>query len=153
MNLRRLLAPLLALFVGALVFLLWPRAKVTPEDEVRALIAKAVSDAERHDVGDFMQALSDDFHGPSGTSRDEVKGLVAGQLFRNSNQTSILNPSLQVTVNDPSHARFEGVFVFARAGQLTAPQAGDGASRYDIDGSVERREGRWVITSATWRGH
>ena len=144
MNLRNVLAVVVALVVGGLVLALWPRHGLTPEEEIRALVARCVTSAEKKDMGVIADALAPDFRSGAG-SRDEVKGYLLGVLMRNSADVSVLNPTLEVTVATPTSATIRGTFVFARGG------GGPQMSRYDIEGSLEKRDGAWRFTSASWR--
>jgi hypothetical protein len=136
----------LALIAGAL---LWPRKKKSAEDEVRELIAGCVLAAEKRDLGALTDAIADDFHGPSGSSKQEVKQVLLGQLFRNQNVVVVLNPTLDVKAQGDD-ATFSGVFVFARGRDVNWQEPGDGVSRYDIEGALQRRGGDWKIISADW---
>jgi hypothetical protein len=143
-NLRNGLAALVALAVGAAVLLLWPKKAVSPEEEIRALVARCVAAAEKKDVSTIADALAEDFRSGAGT-REEVKGYLLGVLMRNPAGVGVLNPTLEVTVQSPTTASMRGTFIFARAG------AGSEMSRYDIEGTLEKRDGAWRFTSATWR--
>lgn len=139
---------------GALVLLaavvLWPKKRVSPEDEVRQLIASMVAAAEKKDLGTISDAIADDFHGPSASSKQEVKQVVLGHLFRNQSGLVVFNPSLDVRATN-DNASFTGVFVFARGKDVNWQEPGDGVSRYDIEGTLERRSGDWKVTSAEWK--
>ncbi|MEW6433874.1 MAG: hypothetical protein AB1730_20405 [Myxococcota bacterium] len=149
---NRLIGLALGLAVGLAVYFFWPKPKHTPEEEVRALVAKAVDAAQRRDAAGVTEALAEDFRGPQASSKQEVKQLVLGHLMRNRDAVVVLNPVLHVTVESPDKASFQGTFIFARApvADWQNPAPGDGASRYDIGATVERRDGEWVITTATW---
>lgn len=131
--------------------LLWPRKKRDREAEIRAMIADCVVGAEKHDLGAMSEHLADDFRGSQVSSKQEVKQLLLGYLFRNQNGLVVLNPSLDVKLSGDEAATFSGVFVFARGRDVNWQEPGDGVSRYDIDGRVEYRDGQWVITSAEWK--
>lgn len=123
--------------------------KRSPEAEVRALVAQCVAAAEKRDVGPIADAIADDFHG-GGLSKTEVKQLLLGHLFRNQNALVVLNPVLDVKAN-AHDASFSGVFVFARAREVNWRDPGDGVSRYDIEGTLEYRDGDWFIVTAEWK--
>lgn len=144
---RKLIGVLLAVAVGAAVLFMWPKEKRTPEEEIRDLVARCLQAAEKKDVAALGDALADEFKGPSGTSKSEVKQLILGHLFRNPNPLVVLNPSLAVTVDNPESGSFKGTFIFARG---PGGEAGDGASRYEIEARVEKRGDDWVIVTASW---
>jgi len=124
----------------------WPAEPGSPEDEVRALVGEAIAAAEARDPARLVVALADDFQGPSGASRQDVKRLIAAQLLHQSDRLVVLNPSLEVGLSSPTAATFSGRFIFAR-GSAEEPAE---ASSYLIDATLERRGDRWLITRATW---
>jgi hypothetical protein len=129
---------------------LWPKKRTSPEDEVRQLIASMVAAAEKKDLGTLADGIADDFRGPSSSSKQEVKQVLLSHLFRNQNAVVVLNPSLDVRVTHDT-ASFSGVFVFARGKDVNWQAPGDGVTRYDIEGTLERRSGEWQVTSAEWK--
>lgn len=140
---------LLALAVGVAAVGLWwwwPAEPGSPEDEVRALVAEAIAAAEARDPARLVVALAEDFQGPSGASRQDVKRLIAAQLLHQSDRLVVLNPSLEVVLTSPTAATFSGRFIFARG---SAEEPVD-ASSYVVDATLERRGDRWLITRATW---
>lgn len=145
MNARAALPFAGAALAFALVWALWPKEKTTPEAAVRALIARAVDAAERKDPAGVMDTLSGTFTGSGGTSRDEVKGLVVGQLLRGT-APRVLNPRLEVTAQPDGTVAWNGTFVFLRAGEGEAQ-----GSRYELDGVAANEDGHWRITRAGWR--
>jgi hypothetical protein len=138
--LRRALAVAAVAAVGAAVYLLWPAERRTPEDEVRLLVARTIAAAEARDVGAVTRAVAEDFRGPSGLSKQELKQLVLSLFLRIRAGVAVVNPSLDVSVTGPGAATFTGTFVFA----------GDGASRYEISGTLRRRGADWEVTQASW---
>ena len=146
MKLSRLMAAGLVLAGLVALWWWWPSPKLGPEEEIRALVADAVEAAERKEPSAVVAALADDFRGPSGASRLEVKQLVAGHLLRQAERVLVLNPSLDVTVSSSTTATLSGLFVFARG---STDQPAD-ATKYQIEATLERRGGLWRITSATW---
>jgi hypothetical protein len=136
---RTALGALFVAAVGSAVFFLWPTRQHSPEDEVRLVVARALAAAEQRDVSGVTAAIADDFHGA--VTRQELKQLVLGHLLRSQQGLVVLNPSLEVSLTGPTTASFSGTFVFA----------GEGASQYRISADLEKRQGDWVITTASWR--
>ena len=142
MNTRQLAGLVLALVVGASVYFLWPKEKRSPEDEIRALVAKAVSRAEKRDATGVTDALAESFRG-GGLGKQELKQLVVGQFFR-AQTIVVLNPFLDVSVKSPTEGSFKGTFLFGRDG--IAPEA----SRYTIEADVVKGDDGWQLVTATW---
>lgn len=139
MNTRSLAGVALAILVGGAVYFFWPKEKLSPEDEVRQLIARMVDAAERKSPSDVVEGLDDAFRGQGGADKSQVKSLLVGQFFR-AKQVTVLNPLLDVTVHTPTSAHFKGTFVLTRDGD---------AATYAIEGDVEKNDG-WHLTSASW---
>lgn len=142
MNLRQLAGPVIALLVGLGVYFLWPKEKLSPEDEIRALVARVVSRAEQRDSSGVVEALGDGFRG-GGLGKQEVKQLLVGQFFR-ARQIVVLNPLLEVTVKSPREGSFKGRFLFGRDG--AAPDA----TQYEIEADLLKTDDGWQIVSASW---
>jgi hypothetical protein len=138
-----------AIVLAVIGIVAWPKKKESPEAQVRQLIAACVEGAEKRDLGPFDEALAEDFHG-GGLGKRDVKQLLLGHLFRNQNGLIVFNPQLTVQATDTT-ASFAGVFVFARAKDVNWQEPGDGVSRYDIEGTLEKRDGDWKILSAEWK--
>lgn len=139
MNARSLAGIALAILVGGAVYFFWPKEKLSPEDEVRQLIARMVDAAERRSPSDVVAGLDDGFRGQGGADKAQIKALLVGQFFR-ATQVVVLNPSLEVQVQTPTAAHFKGTFLLTRDGS---------AATYVIEGEVEKTDG-WHLTSATW---
>lgn len=142
MNARQLLGPLIAIAVALGVYFAWPKEKLSPEDEIRALVTRAITRAEKRDAGGVADLLSERFRG-GGLGKQEVKQLLLGQLFR-AQQVVVLNPLLQVTVRSPTEGSFKGTFLFGRDGAMPD------ASKYDIEAELLKGDEGWQIVSATW---
>ncbi len=142
MNGRQLAGPLIALLVAVGVYALWPKEKLSPEDEIRALVGRVISKAEKRDAAGVSDALSDGFRG-GGLSKQELRQLVMGQFF-GAQQIVVLNPLLEVTVKSPTEGSFKGTFLFGRDG------AGPEASRYTIEADVLKTGDGWHLIAATW---
>lgn len=144
MNARSLAGLALAVLVGVAVYALWPKEKLSPEDEVRLLIGDMVKAAEQRDASAVVEGLSESFRGQGGADKQQIKQLLVSQFFR-AQQLTVLNPLLDVKATSPSAAHFTGTFVFAREG--AAPDA----AKYELEGDVEKGADGWKITSVTWR--
>ena len=142
MNTRQLAGLVLALVVGASVYFLWPKEKRSPEDEIRALVAKAISRAEKRDASGVTDVLAESFHG-GGLGKQELKQLVVGQFFR-AQAIVVLNPLLDVTVKSPTEGSFKGTFLFGRDGAVPD------ATRYSIEADVVKGDDGWQLVTATW---
>lgn len=134
----------LPVLAGFAVVALWPKPKRSPEDEVRAWVAKLIAAAERRDVSTVSGALADAFKG-GGMSRQETKQLLAGLLMRSGQDVTVLNPSLDVTMESPTSGTFRGTFVFARG------KGGGDLGRYDIKARFSKPDDRWQLDSAEWK--
>ena len=148
----RAIAIITALLAAALTLWLWPRAQVSEEDQIRALVAGCVKGAEDKQLGPISDAMADDFKGPSGSSRDDVKRLIAYQVLRDKESVAVFNPTLSVTVTGPTTAEVTGKFVFARVKAKSFDQLPDGAvvSSYDIQAKLSKRDGKWRFSSASY---
>lgn len=149
---RRALGLVLGAAAAALVFWLWPRGPKDPEAEIRKLIAGIVAGAEGRDVGPLADAMADDFRGPQGATKQEVKQIVAFQVLRNQENVAIFNPSLEVKLNGPELAEIEGTFLFARTKAKSAAELQPEmvASAYRITASLDKRDGEWKFTRASY---
>lgn len=143
MSSRNLLGLVLAFGVAGAVYFLWPKEKLSAEDQIRRLVAKTVKAAEDRDPAEVVEALDDKFRGPSGVGKDQVKGLLLQQFF-GAQSIVVLNPTLEVTVISPTSGQFKGTFVFARNG------AAIDASKYEIAADLEKIDGDWKIIAASW---
>jgi hypothetical protein len=141
----RRLGVLLAVLAGALTWFFWPAEKPSDEQQIRLLVAQACVGAENRNVGELLEPVADDFHGPSGLSRAELQQLVMGQFLRDRAPIAVLIPALDVHVTGTS-ATLQGTFVLTRAGGESG-----GARRLELEANLEKRSDRWLLTTASWR--
>jgi len=93
--------------------------------------------------------MAPEFKGPGNASRDEVKATIAFQVLRSGEATTVFNPKLEVTVTGPSTASLSGKFVFARGKVKTFEPSAGAFSAYQIDATLQKRDGQWLFVSAT----
>ena len=142
MNLRRVLLVVLPLLVGVAVVMLWPKEKVSPEDEVRAWVGQLVDAAGKRDVATIADALAPSFKTRGGVSRQETKQMIAGLLLRSPQGVAVLNPSLTIVMESPKSGTLTGTFIFA--------QAGNDIGKYEITARFSKNENHWLFDSADW---
>lgn len=142
-----------AVLAAALTLWLWPKAQLSAEDEIRALVASCVKAAEDKELSVITDAMSEDFKGPSGAGRDDVKRLIAFQVLRDKESVAVFNPNLSVTVTSADTGEVSGKFVFARVKAKSFDQLPEGAvvNAYEIDAKLSKREGKWRFISATYK--
>ena len=146
----RALAIVAALVCAGLTLVLWPKKAMSAQDEIRAMVARCVRAAEEKDLSVIVDALVPEFKGPNGASREEVKGIIAYQVLRPGQATTVFNPSLDVTTTGASEGTISGKFVFVR-GKVKTLEEGPSMGTYQIDGNLQKRDGKWVFVSATYR--
>ncbi len=140
---RRLLLIVLPLVAGLSVLQWWPKAAISPEDEVRALVAKVITSAEKRDVASVADTLSESFRLGGGMSRQDTKQLIAGMLLRSPQGVTVLNPSLEVTIDSPATAAIVGTFVFVQGKQ--------DIGRYEINAKLAKVGSQWAFVSAAYK--
>jgi len=149
---RRAVGLILAALAAAVVFWLWPRGPKDPEQQIRALVAKIVQGAEARDLGPLSDAMADNFKGPQGANKQEVKQLVMYHVLRNQENVAVFNPSLTVKLLGKEDAEIEGVFLFARTKAKSAEELQPDmvASAYTITAVLTKEGNDWKFTSATY---
>jgi hypothetical protein len=151
---NRPLTIVIALVAAGAVLYFWPKKAKTPEDEIRALIAQCVADANERAVSDIMEHVAEEFIGPQMARKQDVKQMLAYQLLRQQQDVAvILNPTLNVTVKSDTSAQVTGFFVFGRTKVKTAEELSQSAvaAVYKIESDLERRDGRWVFIGAQYQ--
>lgn len=125
-----------------------------PADElIRQKVVRMVRAAEAKQLGEVMEQISPRFRTRDGMSRDELKGFLAGQLFRGT-WVRIFLVDMDVRVTSATTAEFSGKFIFGRsnAKQLKDLAKDSVMSAYQIDAQVEREsDGEWRFVEASYR--
>lgn len=149
----RLLAVVGALAAGVVTYLLLTRASPTSEELIRRKAIAMADAAEKKDLGFIMKQVSDRFRTEDGLARDEVRGILAAQLFRGE-WVRVFTANVEVTVTSPTTADFRGAYIFGRSqAKVLQDLAKESViASYEITARLEREpDGEWRFVTATWR--
>jgi hypothetical protein len=117
-----------------------------PERELRATIARMAQAIEQREVGDFLNALAEDFTRESGTfGKQEAKRVLAGVLLRNE---KISVTAVVTDVRIEGQRAFAKVRVVAAGGQGLLPERGQ---TWDFESNWRRDGSAWKVFNAEWR--
>ncbi len=148
-----LAAAIAACAVAIAVYALWPKGDDSPEARIRQKVMEMADAAEQRKVGFIVDQLSQRFRTRTGEGRDEVRGIILGQVFRG-DFVRVFPLDLDVTLTGPKTADFSGKFVFARSAERDVKQAAQSGevTGYRIDGKLElEADGEWRFVSADHR--
>ena len=143
----------LALAVGVLVLVLWPRTPVRPEELIRHQVISLVASAEHKELSGVMDNVSERFTTPDGWSKQDLKGFLAAQLLGGT-WVRIFTVNLEVAITGGSAAEVSGKFIFGRseAKQLEQLAKASVMSAYAIDARLEREaDGQWRVVWARYQ--
>ncbi len=126
---------------------------LSPEEQVRAVVAQFEEAAARRDIGMALDLVSESYRDSSGRDRQAVKGLVAGYFLRN--EAIYVISRIRSLELDPSGTSATLVAVSALTGAPVADPgelAGLAADlyRFEIDVALEDDD-TWRVTRADWR--
>jgi ketosteroid isomerase-like protein len=124
--------------------------EVTPEDEIRTVIAAAEEAAEARDVSGVVDLLADDFSDARGGGRDEARNLLRGYFIANQSVHLVTSvESIELPGNDVARVRA----TVAMAGREQDPETALGVSAdvYEFDVTMVRNRGDWKVSRASWR--
>lgn len=142
-----------AVLAGGLVVAFWPRTPETPEDLIRRQVIRMARAAEQQDLSAVLEGISERFRGPESGGRQEVKQLLAAQLFRR-NWVRVFVADQQVTLISPTEAEFVGKFVLggAEATELKTLAQESVVGSYEIKGKLAQEgDGQWRFVTASYR--
>ncbi|MEZ4366732.1 MAG: hypothetical protein R2939_10650 [Kofleriaceae bacterium] len=115
---------------------------LTPEQQVAALIAGAVEDAEDGDVGGLLDRVSESYEGEGG-NRKALRGYLMGLLLRGGITVKVLAQAIEVT--EPT-ATAELEVVLVRGGIVGVAQGDAGMRGLQLD--LVREDGAWKVRGA-----
>jgi len=146
----RLLGLAAVLAVAGLAVWFWPGSAQTPEEHIRQRVEEMAEAAGQRDVAFIMEQISERFSGQGGADKSQLKGLIVAQVFRGE-WVEVMPTALEVQLESPQLANFDGKFVFARKAGLdlaAAAQAG-GLTAYQIQGQLQKEaDGEWRFINA-----
>ena len=141
----------LAVVVAVLTVVLWPKKKLEPEDQVRALVAEMNAATEKRDLAAMLEPVDENFKGPGGTGKPELKAIFFSQVMRG-NAVGVFNPELEVTMTSDDHAEVRGRFLFVGGkvpGQPADPSSA--LATWDITAEVVRAGSEWKFVRASYK--
>src|SRR5262249_8996313 len=134
-------------FVGvaaALVVLLWPKgSRQSPEELIRQKVIKMARAAEKKDVGDIMEQISDRFAFEEG-GKGGLPQLLVGRLLQG-NWLRVFVVATAVNVTSGSTATFSGKFIFGRSKAATLKELAKESelSSCAIEAKLEKEGDEW----------
>jgi hypothetical protein len=124
----------------------------SPEDQIRALIAKGEQAAEDKDLGTLKSLLADTYKDAQGNKKPEIMKILAFHLLRNAS-VHLLTRVRAIAFPDPKSATAT-VFVAMAGGALGGVDdlLRLRADLYRVDfTAADEGRAEWKVTSAQWR--
>jgi hypothetical protein len=140
----------LALAVAGLVLAFWPRAEPGVQEAITREIISMTSAAQEKNVGDIMDRVSDRFRTHQGWTKDQVRGVLVGQVLRGQ-WVRVFTTNLDVTEVSPARGDFQVKIIFGRSpGERIEDLSKETVlSAYLIEGTFEKeQDGKWRVVSA-----
>lgn len=125
---------------------------VSPEDQIRAVIAQAERHAEAQQIEALRDLISDDYAGPRGENKGALLNLMQFYLARH-RSIHLLTRVEEITLDTPSGA--QASILVGMAGR--AVESAEDLTRlrgdvYRITCSLaDEGDGAWKITRAAWQ--
>lgn len=138
---------LLALVAGAAACTSRPES---PEDEIRALLARAEEAVRERDAGAVKALIADDYGDEEGRDKRMLTGIAAYHFLREGS-LHVAARLVQVGFPTPTSARAEVLAAMGRAAidWKSLPDIDADVYRFDLD--LRRDGGVWQVTRASWR--
>jgi hypothetical protein len=140
----------LALLVGGLVLVLWPHEEPPVTEAITRKIIQMTRAAEKKDVAEVMEGVSERFKAGRGLGKEQVRGLLVAQVLRGQ-WVRIFHTGLEVTEVSPTRGDFSAKFIFARseAQELENLARESVIDAWMIEGSFEKeQDGEWRVVEA-----
>jgi hypothetical protein len=143
----------LALLAAGAVLAFWPREEPGVKEAITRKVVKMTDAAERKDMAELMEGVSDNFQSGEGWNKQQVKGVLVSQVLRGS-WVRVFVKDLNVTEVNPSRGDVQMKIIFGRseADQLENLAQESVLSAYLIEGTFEKQEdGEWRVIQARHR--
>lgn len=134
---------------GLLLGLLACAEDAAPEQIVRRQINAALEAARDRDVGDVFEHVADPFQGPRGSSRAEVKRVVAGHFLR-SGWMTVFAPRVDVAAAEDGAIKATIDLVMARGEPVESLEdvLPSRADRFTLRTTSRNVDGTWRFVAA-----
>jgi ketosteroid isomerase-like protein len=133
----QLFAVIAAVVVAGLVFFLWPRRESDPRELIKQRTIQMARAAEEKNASFIMEQVSQDFRAGELGGRDQVKGLVVGQVMMGQ-WVRVFVVGIDVQMDGATEADMVGKFVLGRSQAAKVEDLGKDSSL-----SARRIEARW----------
>jgi hypothetical protein len=143
----------LALLAAGAVLAFWPREEPGVKEAITRKVVKMTDAAERKDMAELMEGVSDNFQSGEGWNKQQVKGVLVSQVLRGS-WVRVFVKDLNVTEVNPSRGDVQMKIIFGRseADQLENLAQESVLSAYLIEGTFEKQsDGEWRVIQARHR--
>jgi hypothetical protein len=143
----------LALLAAGAVLFFWPQEEPGVKEAITRKVIQMTEAAERKDMAELMEGVADNFQTGEGWNKQQVKGILLGQVLRGS-WVRIFVKDLTVTEVNPSRGDVQMKIIFGRseADQLETLAQESVLSAYLIEGTFEKQsDGEWRILQARHR--
>lgn len=144
---------LLALLAAGGVLALWPQEEPGVKEAITRKVVQMTDAAERKDMAELMEGVSESFQTGEGWDKRQVKGVLLGQVLRG-NWVRIFVKDLHVTEVNPSRGDVQMKIIFGRSqtDELENLAQESVLSAYLIEGTFEKQDdGEWRIVLARHR--
>ncbi len=149
----RILGLGLALLAAGAVLAFWPQPEPGVTEAITRQVVRMTAAAERKDMAELMEGVSESFRSGEGWDKRQVKGVLLGQVLRGT-WVRIFVRDLQITERSPSEGDFQLKIIFGRseAGELEDLARDSMLSAYSILGTFQKEEdGEWRVVRAKHR--
>lgn len=143
----------LALLAAGAVLALWPREEPGVKEAITRKVVKMTDAAERKDMAELMEGVSDNFQSGEGWNKQQMKGVLLSQVLRGS-WVRVFVKDLTVTEVSPTRGDVQMKIIFGRseADQLENLARESVMSAYLIEGTFEKQsDGEWRVVQARHR--